>query len=394
MHLFSRRKAFLPATLLAIIIGSAAFIAVRPGHVAYALTNCTVADNTFDSEEAAFLGLINTYRQQNSLPALAASANLNRAASWLAVDMASLAYFSHTDSAGRSPSTRAQNCGYPSGAGENIAAGTVRDTAQEAFDAWKASSGHNANMLNSSYRMIGIARYYLVSAPYRWYWVTDFGLVDDGSGGGSATATPTTAATATPTAAAAVQVKAVLLTPLPGSLLSGSTVTFTWAPASSGLEYFVYAGSSLGSNTYLGQSRGLNTSVTATSLPTNGSTVYFRLWTRFATGWQYNDYTYTAANGGTTATAKAQITSPAAGSRLPGATATFTWSAGSGALQYYLYAGSTAGSNNYYSASAGTSLAAAVGTLPTNGTTVYVRLWTRFASGWQYNDYTFLAAVQ
>ena len=81
--------------------------------------------------------------------------------------MADKSYFSHTDSLGRSPEVRGRDCGTRTGIGENIAAGTVRDTAQEAFDAWKASSGHNNNMLYASYKQIGIARHYRSGSQLR-----------------------------------------------------------------------------------------------------------------------------------------------------------------------------------------------------------------------------------
>lgn len=38
-----------------------------------------------------------------------------------------------------------------------------------------ASSGHNQNMLNPNYRVIGIARAYDAASSYGWYWTTDFG---------------------------------------------------------------------------------------------------------------------------------------------------------------------------------------------------------------------------
>src|SRR6185436_5856687 len=88
----------------------------------------------------------------------------------------------------------------------------------------------------------------------------------------------------------------------------------------------------------------------------------------------------------------ASMTSPAAGSTLAGSTATFSWNAGSGALEYFLYAGTSPGTNNLYGASQGLGRSATVGNLPTNGSTVYVRLWTRFASGWQYSDTSYRAS--
>ena len=362
--------------LAAILLAGTLAFAEAP-RTASALTNCTVADNSFDSEESAFLGLINVYRAQNGLGALSLSTNLNRSSSWLAVDMATKNYFSHTDSLGRSPSPRATDCGYPGGAGENIAAGTVWNGAQQVFDAWRNSAGHNANMLNGSYQQIGIARYYLGSSTYGWYWVTDFGVLNDGTSGGGNTPPPPPPATAT---------KAAITSPVAGSTLPGSAATFAWSAGSGALEYFLYAGASAGSNTYYGQSAGLNGSAAVTTLPTDGSTIYVRLWTRFAAGWQYTDYTYQAA---TVAVAtKAAIVSPAPGSVLPAGANTFTWSAATGAREYFFYLGTSVGANNLYGQSRALNQAATV-TVPAHSGTLYVRLWTRLATGWQYTDYTY-----
>lgn len=314
MRFLPLRASLLGAPVLAaalLLLGSATL--QRPP-AAYALTNCTVSDNTVDAQEQAFLGLINNYRAQNGKGALTMSVNLNRAATWLAVDMGAKNYFSHTDSLGRSPSTRAMNCGSPQGAGENIAAGTVKDTAQEAFDMWKASSGHNANMLNGSYKQIGIARAYTSTSTYKWYWVTDFSLTNDGTnalpgGGGSSptatsvpptatsvppTATPTSPAapTATPTQAPAQTfAKAVMTSPTPGSRFSSSRVTFNWSTGTNALEYHLYVGSSQGGTQYYSGSTGMNRSRQVSNLP-RSRTIYVRLWTRGVSGWQYNDYTY------------------------------------------------------------------------------------------------------
>ncbi len=362
--------------------GAAAVIDQRP---ASALTNCSVSDLSIDSEETAFLGLINQYRAQNGLGALTISTNLNRAASWMVIDLATKNYFAHTDSLGRSPGTRSVDCGYPNGAGENLAAGTVRDTAQEAFDAWKASSGHNANMLTSYYQQIGIARYYSGSSTYGWYWATDFGTVNDGTGGGgSTTPPPPPPATAT---------KATITSPANGSTLAGSTAGFSWAAGSGALEYFLYAGTTAGANNLYGASEGLGLSRTIANLPTNGSTVYIRLWTRAASGWTYNDYSYravtvTAAPPPPATSAKASLISPAVGSTIPSANAGFSWTPASGGQEYFLYVGTTQGANNLYGQSQGTATSATIARL-TASPSAWVRLWTRTAAGWAYTDYQF-----
>lgn len=173
---------------LAIALGGALLAAFAMmfagGGRADALANCDVSHDALDGEEQAFLGLINAYRAQNGLGALTISTNLNRGAAWMAEDLATKAYFSHTDSLGRSAYLRAIDCGYPSGAGENLAAGTGWTSAQSAFTAWQNSPGHNSNMLGTYYQQIGIARFYLAGSPYGWYWSTTFGATDDGTGGG------------------------------------------------------------------------------------------------------------------------------------------------------------------------------------------------------------------
>ena len=51
----------------------------------------------------------------------------------------------------------------------------------------------------------------------------------------------------------------------------------------------------VGGNEIYGQSQGTNTSVTVGGLPSNGSTLYVRLWSLVGGTWFFNDYTYKAA---------------------------------------------------------------------------------------------------
>jgi hypothetical protein len=135
-----------------------------------------------DAEETAFLGLINQYRAQNGLGPLTATATLNSASLWMSQDMGAKGYFSHTDSLGRDPFARMAAFGYNYNTwkGENLAAGA--DSAQGAFNLWKNSPGHNANMLNGNFKAIGIGRAHVPGSPFGWYWTTDFGgLVDGGA---------------------------------------------------------------------------------------------------------------------------------------------------------------------------------------------------------------------
>jgi uncharacterized protein YkwD/chitodextrinase len=139
---------------------------------------------TLDSEESAFLVLLNNYRAQNGAGPLKVSVTLEESSRWMSNDMASKNYVSHTDSLGRSTSARLQAFGYTFPPwGENIAAG-YSDAASN-FTAWQTAcdpspSGtctyaHRQNMLNAAFMAIGIARAYSGNSAYGWYWTTDFG---------------------------------------------------------------------------------------------------------------------------------------------------------------------------------------------------------------------------
>jgi uncharacterized protein YkwD len=187
------RPAFLRWLLIGTSIAVVAFAAMGPArvHVATAAGDCTV-DATPDSEERAFLTLINNYRAQNGLAPLALSYSLTRASAWKSNDMGANRYFAHDDLS-RTWVDRIRDCGYGYNTwlGENIAAGF--STAQSVFDAWRNSPGHNANMLSANYTAIGIGRVYVAGSPYGWYWTTDFGGASDGFVWATDTLDPVTA---------------------------------------------------------------------------------------------------------------------------------------------------------------------------------------------------------
>ncbi|GJQ59468.1 MAG: tandem-95 repeat protein [Candidatus Scalindua sp. AMX11] len=86
------------------------------------------------------------------------------------------------------------------------------------------------------------------------------------------------------------------------------------------------------------------------------------------------------------------IITPSSGSTLTGSSQTFTWTGnGANVSTYQLYAGSSIGASDYYdSGSLGTATSTLVSGLPTDGSTVYIRL--RYdISGWKYTDYAYTA---
>lgn len=128
-----------------------------------------------DKEEAAFLEIINEYRVENDVPALKASKTLNVASFKHSLDMADNDYFDHESQDGRQPEDRMEEAGYDTSTatGENIAAGYP--SAEEVFEVWRESDGHNENMLSEDFAVIGIGLAENGDSEYGEYWTTDFG---------------------------------------------------------------------------------------------------------------------------------------------------------------------------------------------------------------------------
>ncbi len=189
----------------------------------------------------------------------------------------------------------------------------------------------------------------------------------------------------------AAEQKAVMTSPSNGSTFSSTTVTFQWTNVGAP-EYWLQIGTSTGASNLFNQSTGNSTSASVTGLPSDGRTVYARLWTKIAGSWtgNYNDYIYTAYRG--TTEQKAVMTSPSNGSTFSTTTVTFQWT-NTGASEYWLQIGTSTGASNLFNQSTGNSTSATVTGLPSDGRTVYARLWTKIAGSWtgNYNDYTYTA---
>ena len=183
----------------------------------------------------------------------------------------------------------------------------------------------------------------------------------------------------------------LMTSPAQGSTLGSASVTFDWSAGSGVTERFLAVGSSLGASNIYGAYQGAGLSRTVSGLPTNGSTVYVRLMSWVGGGWQSRDYTYAASGA---AAGPSAITSPAQGSAFASSTVTFDWTAGSGVTERFLAVGTSAGASNLYGAYQGAGLSRTVSGLPTNGSTVHVRLMSWVGGGWQTNDYTYTAVLQ
>jgi hypothetical protein len=179
--------------------------------------------------------------------------------------------------------------------------------------------------------------------------------------------------------------------PVNSSTLTGTSAAFQWNAYSGAAAYWLDVGKEQGGNEYY-QSGSLPTSTlseTVNSLPIDGSTVWARWYYMLSGTWQHTDYSYTAFGGGA---GKGVITSPAPSSTLSGSSVTFNWTAGTGASAYWLDVGNVAGGNQYsQSGNLGNVLTTTANGLPTNGSTVYVTLYSLVGGQWLSNAYTYTA---
>ncbi|GAP15019.1 uncharacterized protein with SCP/PR1 domains [Longilinea arvoryzae] len=151
-------------------------------------TGCTFT--TISVQNAAFeqeiIERVNAERAKAGVAPLKSNEALSNASRYQANDMMADDYFNH-DTYDRINGTLSLVCGvwtrvskyyaYDSAAGENIAGG--QDTPEQAMNAWMASEGHRANILNPNFRELGVG-YYHGGTGLGDFWVQDFGTRSNG----------------------------------------------------------------------------------------------------------------------------------------------------------------------------------------------------------------------
>ncbi|MFG2331529.1 sigma-70 family RNA polymerase sigma factor [Streptomyces sp. NPDC048604] len=116
------------------------------------------------------VALVNSERSKAGCGPVTGNALLDRAAQGHSEDMAARDFFDHTNPDGDGPGERVTAAGYRwSTYGENIAMG--QRTPQDVMNSWMNSPGHRANILNCSFKEIGIG-IHNAGGPY---WTQVFG---------------------------------------------------------------------------------------------------------------------------------------------------------------------------------------------------------------------------
>ena len=171
---------------------------VSPEPVETSTSNVPKLDNAV---KQVYLDVINDARSEShtcgkygvkpAVPALKWNDALYKASWQHSNDLAQTNTFSHTGSGkdtditaqakhpgkGSTPGERIVHNGYANwrAYGENIAAGTVMDEAQEAIDGWLKSPGHCVNLMSPNFKEVGMAYVLKSDSHYTHYWTQDFG---------------------------------------------------------------------------------------------------------------------------------------------------------------------------------------------------------------------------
>ncbi len=183
--------------------------------------------------------------------------------------------------------------------------------------------------------------------------------------------------------------------PASRSALAAVNQRVDWTGATSGANNFwLYVGSTPGRAEYFNSGNlGTVSSVVATGLPHDGSTVYARLWYRNAghTTWRTIDTSYAAVD-----ISDPTNLSPVPDSVLNAEVQRFDWAGNAlGANEYWVYIGAAQGGSQYFNRSTGLASSVDASGLPSDGTPLYFRLWYRVPGDatWRFEDRTYTAAT-
>jgi uncharacterized protein YkwD len=158
------------------ILASSSFLPSRfssaPSPVVPAVRQSVVAREKASTNE--MLRLVEKERAALGIGPLRRVPELDAAAAERAQDMASRDYFAHISPDGVTPGKQIIAAGYQADlCGENIASGYV--TARDVVQAWMASPGHRANILEPRFQDIGLAFVEAPGTESGVLWVQEFG---------------------------------------------------------------------------------------------------------------------------------------------------------------------------------------------------------------------------
>ncbi len=182
---------------------------------------------------------------------------------------------------------------------------------------------------------------------------------------------------------------AQLISPVQGTVLTASRVTFQWDQGVGIAEYWLSVGTRLGGQDLYSASQGKNLSAEINDIPQDGKLVYVQLRSRSSPNneWMDMDYIFETEFD----VKPAVMISPVNGAVLKESEEKFIWDAGIGIKEVWLAVGTSPDAEDIYSASQGTDTSVLVQHIPQNGKSIYVQLRSRSKANdqWITRNYTY-----
>ncbi|MBV9819723.1 MAG: hypothetical protein JOZ07_15430 [Solirubrobacterales bacterium] len=178
----------------------------------------------------------------------------------------------------------------------------------------------------------------------------------------------------------------VLSFPQDGAQAVDTATPFSWyaVPAAT---YYLDVGTSQGADDIVDSGELTSTSYQVPALPT-GKTLWARLWTHVNGTWTYQDVSFSAA-----APSHATFTSVQNGATTVDTSQPLTWSSVPSAQAYYLYVGTSQGSDDLVNSGAISATSYDLPSLPV-GRTLWARVWTEVDGSWKYySDVSFQVSI-
>ncbi|MFP4473647.1 MAG: DUF4082 domain-containing protein [Candidatus Omnitrophota bacterium] len=183
-------------------------------------------------------------------------------------------------------------------------------------------------------------------------------------------------------------IPAALVAPAEGTIISENEAVFSWHSGSNVASIYMIAGLVKDDriDSYIYQGYQMSESSRTVTIPLYGQPVRVLLISKFYDGFsRFQEQTFET---GYPVSRPAEITLPAEGAILESPTITFEWDSGVGAQGYYLSVGTSIASQDLGGGEQDDT-SATLSNIPMNGEMVYVRLWSRLRSGWEYRDYVY-----
>lgn len=196
---------------------------------------------------------------------------------------------------------------------------------------------------------------------------------------------------------------ATLISPVPGSELANSTITFRWTSGVGAQQYYLGVGTSSDSLTkepwgdIYAKDRGRGVLAIVPNIPLSGKPVFVRLWSKIRGSWQFEDYSFQTKG---QVVEPASMVSPSPGGLVTESSTMFTWTMGVGVQEFWLGVGttlqqvSTKPYGDIFRGSQGLNTSVVVTGIPLIGQPIFVRLWSKLNGQWTSQDYTYSTRTQ